>query len=162
MVIVILGVAGAGKTTVGTALAGTLGWRFVDADDLHPPANVEKMGRGEPLTDADREPWLAAVRDVIVRALQEEDAVVIACSALKARYRAQLAGGDPRVRFVHLDVSRSLLEERLGRRRDHFATETLLDSQLATLEVPTDAVVLDGAQAPRALVEEILMKLPLR
>jgi gluconokinase len=157
MVIIVMGVAGAGKTTVGTALAEALGWRFVDGDHLHPAANVEKMRRGEPLTDADREPWLVAVRAVIADSLARGESHVIACSALKAAYRARLAGGDARVAFVHLETPRPVLAERLSARTGHFAGPSLLESQLASLEAPAagDALVVDGTRPPAVLVTEI-------
>jgi gluconokinase len=160
MVIIVMGVAGAGKTTVGSALADALGWRFVDADDLHPPANVEKMRRGDPLTDTDREPWLDAIRAVITRASRSDESMVIACSALKASYRARLTDDDAGVRFVHLETPRPVLVERLSTRIGHFAGPSLLDSQLASLEVPTDdALVVDGTHPPAAIVTEILRAL---
>jgi gluconokinase len=141
MIVVVMGVSGAGKSTVGGALAAALGWPFVEADELHPPANVAKMARGEPLDDADRAPWLEAVA-TRMRALDDG---VVACSALRERYRDVLRVR-PDVRFVLLDVPRALLEERLKKRRGHFMPRSLLDSQLATLEHPKGAVVIDAAQ----------------
>jgi gluconokinase len=157
MIIIVMGVAGVGKTTVGAGLAEALGWRLVDADDLHPPANVEKMRHGQPLSDADREPWLAAVGAVIARALGAGESLVVACSALKAAYRLRLGGNDPRVRFVHLQAPRTVLAARLAARTGHFAGASLLDSQLADLETPPagDALVVDGTWPPARLVTEI-------
>jgi gluconokinase len=155
MVIIIMGVAGSGKTTVGTALGQALAWHFVDADDLHSPANVEKMSRGEPLSDADRDPWLDAIHQVILRAVEDGESVVIACSALKAAYRSRLARGQRGVHFVHLSAPRVVLEARLAARSGHFAGPSLLDSQLDTLEVPADALVLDGSESVGALVARV-------
>ncbi|MGI8896715.1 MAG: gluconokinase [Casimicrobiaceae bacterium] len=142
MIVVVMGVTGSGKTTVGQALAVSLGWAFCDADDLHPPGNVAKMAAGEALTDADRWPWL----DLIVaesrdRASRGESAVV-ACSALKATYRDRLQrAGD--VRFVYLRGSEATIAARLLRRRHRYMPAALLPSQLATLEEPEDALTVD-------------------
>lgn len=156
MVVVLTGAAGAGKTTVGRALAASLRWPFRDADELHAPAAVEKMRHGEPLTDDDRWPWLARVRAVIANAILDGTSMVVACSALRARYRNFLTEGLPEgVRFVHLNVHRELLIDRLDRRASHFAHADLVDSQLATLERPSDALVLDGSQPVPELVETI-------
>ena len=146
----LVGFMGSGKTTVGRALAAALGWPFVDADELHPAANVAKMARGEPLDDADRAPWLAAVA---ARMRQLDDGVV-ACSALRQSYRQVLRVRDD-VRFALLDVPRAVLEERMARRRGHFMPPSLLASQLATLERPTDALIVDGAQPVEAQVAAI-------
>ena len=143
-----MGVAGSGKTTVGAALAAALGWHFVDADDLHAPASVAKMARGEPLNDSDRWPWLDRLRGIIDDALAGGGGLVLACSALKASYRARLAGGDAggRVRFVHLAGTPELFRARLAKRSGHFMKPEMLDSQLSTLEVPGDAITVDAAQ----------------
>lgn len=132
--LVVMGVSGCGKSTVGAALAATLGARFVDADDLHPPANVARMTSGLPLRESDRLPWLAAVADV----LRTTPSVVVACSALRRAHRDVLRGGDPRTTFLHLDVPAEVLRERLSARAGHFMPATLLDSQLATLEPLAD------------------------
>src|SRR5579884_1235439 len=131
MIVVVMGVSGAGKTTVGRALAAALGWPFVDADDLHPAANVEKMRRGQPLDDADRAPWLAAVASTI-RSMRDG---VVACSALKRAYRDLLRVRDD-VRFVYLAVDEKVLAARLAARQGHYMPPSLLPSQLATLEPP--------------------------
>lgn len=130
--VVVMGVAGSGKTSVGERLAARLGAAFVDADEVHPPENVAKMAAGTPLTDADRWPWLERLRDV----LAGHERVVVTCSALKRSYRDVLRGA-ARVRFIHLDVARPVLEERLADRTGHFMAAGMLDSQLATLEPPT-------------------------
>ncbi len=143
MVVVLMGVTGAGKTTVGKVLAGDLGWEFADADDFHPPANRDKMHAGIPLTDEDRRPWLQALRGAIEQALQEGHGLVVACSALKTSYRDALAGGLSDVRFVLLDGDRELLAARLAHRHHEFMNPGLLDSQIETLEPPGDALVVD-------------------
>lgn len=129
-----MGVSGSGKTTVAAGVAQRLGWVFAEGDDFHPPANVEKMRAGHPLTDEDRRPWLLALADWIdVREAAGENAV-LTCSALKRSYRDLLASGHPSVRFVHLTASAEAIRRRLDRRRGHFMPATLLDSQLAALE----------------------------
>lgn len=151
--VVVMGVSGSGKSTVGWLLARRLDVAFVDADGLHPPANVAKMTAGEPLTDADRLPWLRAVAAELAAA---PAGAVVACSALRRRYRDVLRDGAPGVTFVHLDGSRDVLAARLAARLDHFMPASLLDSQLATLE-PLDAdeagVVLDVGETPDRLAE---------
>ncbi len=142
-----MGVAGSGKTTVGRLLAQELGCEFFDADDFHPVANVEKMRQGGALTDADREGWLTALRALLDR----QTSAVLACSALKKAYRDELAG----TRFVYLRADRALLEQRLDERRGHFFNPKLLDSQLATLEEPGDAIVVDAGGDPAAIVATI-------
>jgi gluconokinase len=141
-VIVVMGVAGAGKTTVGRALAAALGRAFHDADDFHPAANVARMRAGIPLTDADRAPWLDALRALVARCLTDGTPAVLACSALREAYRTALlpAGVAPtRVRFVFLDVTPTTAERRLAARANHYMPASLLDSQFATLEAPTGA-----------------------
>jgi carbohydrate kinase (thermoresistant glucokinase family) len=130
--IVVMGVSGAGKTTVGSALAERLGLRFQDADDLHPDANVAKMAAGTPLDDADRAPWLAVVGDALAAA--DEPGMVMACSALKRPYRDAIRARAGDARFVLLTAPVEVLRERIGHRSGHFMPATLLDSQLATLE----------------------------
>jgi len=153
MIVILMGVTGAGKTTVGRLLAGSLGAEFLDADDFHPPANVAKMRAGTPLDDADRAPWLARL-NALLRSRAQTD-VVLACSALKARYRATLTEGLEAVRLVHLSGSRELLRERLLARRGHYMNPALLDSQLATLEPPAGALVVDIAAPPEAIVRAL-------
>lgn len=165
-VILIMGVSGSGKTTLGRALAVRLACRFVDADDLHPPANREKMARGEPLNDGDRLPWLDAIRREMEAALQREHAsgvdLVITCSALKRSYRDRLRRPGEAVALVHLDADRSTLRGRLSSRRDHFFPADLLDSQLATLEPPTEeerVLTLDASQPLDKLVDAVQRQL---
>jgi gluconokinase len=148
MVIVVMGVTGAGKTTLGLRLAEALAWRFHDADDFHPEANKAKMHAGIPLTDEDRWPWLRALRTVIEQALAADAGAVVTCSALKRAYRDVLAGGLAGVRYVHLTGDPGVLAARLAGRRGHFMNPALLASQLSTLEVPADALDVDVALTP--------------
>jgi gluconokinase len=156
VIVVLMGPAGVGKTTVGRALATTLGWPFVDADDLHAPAAVARMSRGETLTDADRQPWLERVREVMDRAIELGTPLVVACSALRVSYRAVLSRGiEGAVTFVSLEADRALLAQRLEERVGHFAHRDLLDSQLATLERPSNAIALDASLPVPTLVAAI-------
>jgi carbohydrate kinase (thermoresistant glucokinase family) len=156
VVVVVMGPSGAGKTTIGRALAVALGWQFVEADDLHPPANIDKMRRGQGLTDADREPWLSSVRDEARRALEQGLPTVVACSALKQHYRDQIGGDSKAVHFVYLKADPDLLRQRLAKRQAHFAGPALVASQLATLEEPhEEAVTIDAAQDVDTIVTEI-------
>jgi gluconokinase len=155
MIILIMGVSGSGKTTVGHLLAGELGWSFADADEFHPPANIAKMSAGQPLDDADRAPWLAALRRHIDACLAHGENTVVTCSALKKSYRRTLIPDSPRVRLVYLRGSRKLLWSRLSARSGHFMKPELLDSQLDALEPPTAALALDIADPPGKLVAAI-------
>ncbi len=136
-VLVIMGVSGSGKTTVGLRLALRLGWAFKEGDELHPAQNIAKMRSGEPLTDADRAPWLCAVAAWIDGWIKAGVRGVITCSALRRTYRRFLTRGRPQVAFVFLQGSEAVLSERVAGRRDHFMAPSLLSSQLATLEAPT-------------------------
>jgi gluconokinase len=158
MIVIIMGTTGSGKTTIGSFLAKRMGWEFVDADDFHPPSNVEKMKHGIPLTDADREPWLKALHDKIVEWTAEKRSVVLACSALKQSYRDELRASSD-VKFVYLKGSYQLFSQRVLARRGHFAKQDLLASQFATLEEPTDAVIVDAAPSPEQIVSEVRRKL---
>lgn len=149
-----MGVAGSGKTTVGQRLARELGWDFADGDDYHPTANVEKMARGEPLTDADREPWLARLRALVAEWVREGKSGVLACSALKERYRQELTIS-PEVRIVFLKAEPDLLRERLRHRAGHYMKAGMLDSQLETLEDPEDALIVDVSSPVEEVVAEI-------
>jgi gluconokinase len=154
--VIVMGVAGSGKTTVGTALAAALGWRFVDADDLHAPESIAKMTRGEALSDADRWPWLDRLRAIIDGALAGEGKLVLACSALKATYRARLAGdAAPRVRFAYLAGTPELFRARLAGRAGHFMKPAMLDSQFAALEPPADAITVDAARPVAEIVAQL-------
>lgn len=157
-VIVLMGVTSSGKSTVGRLLAERLGAVLAEGDAYHPPANVEKMSRGEPLDDADRAPWLEAIADDIAAWSREGRRAVVTCSALKRAYRNVLRGGGP-LRFVHLTGAPDLLEERMAGRRNHFMPPSLLPSQLATLELPAadeNVLTVDVGEPPAALVERII------
>jgi len=143
MIVVLMGVTGSGKTTLGQLLADQLGWTFVEGDAFHPEANVQKMRRGEPLTDADRAPWLRALRARIDELAAAGRSAVVACSALKQAYRDVLADGRPEVVFVHLTAPAAVIRDRLDHRRGHYMPPALLDSQLATLEPPAGAYAVD-------------------
>jgi len=155
-----MGVTGAGKTTIGSLLAEQLGWEFADADSFHPAANVEKMSHGIPLTDADRAPWLAAMRSAIQRWIGERNNAVLACSALKRSYREQLLLS-PDVRLVYLRGSYESIARQLRLRHGHFASEAILANQFATLEEPQDAIAIDVGHDPATLVREIRAQLGL-
>ena len=154
-IVFLIGVAGSGKTTVGLALAAALEWEFHDADAFHPHANIEKMGRGVPLTDPDREPWLDTLVELVRQLRRSETNAVIACSALKQRYRGRLAV-DSTVRFVMLHGPPDLLRDRIRCRDAHFMPPSLLESQLDDLELPgPDALRLDVDAPVDELVERI-------
>jgi len=159
LVVIVMGVAGSGKTTVGQLLALSLGWQFHDADDLHPPANREKMARGMALTDDDRRPWLEAVRGLIEQCIAGGTGAVIACSALKQAYRNLIVVNPADVRVVYLRGERSLIEKRLASRRGHFFDRRLLESQFEALEEPVDAIIEDVARDPQTIVESIRAKI---
>jgi gluconokinase len=159
VVLIFMGVAGSGKTTIAKLFAEKSGAIFFEGDDFHPPANVAKMRAGIPLTDDDRVAWLQTLRKIITRALQENKLTALTCSALKAKYREELAANDPRVQFVHLTGAPELIEERLKNRRGHFMPPTLLASQFAILESPTDALVFDSAMSPEKIVAKLLQTL---
>jgi gluconokinase len=160
VVIVLMGVSGAGKTTVGQLLASELEWDFADGDDYHSPPNVEKMRSGIPLTDADRAPWLETLRTVIANRIATGKNTVLACSALKQTYRQVLQVG-PEVSIVYLKGSPQVLQQRLRERRGHFMTEGMLASQLAALEAPADAVAVDADRSPAEIVTAIRARLAL-
>jgi len=158
VIVLLMGVAGSGKTTVGEALAAQLGWEFADADDYHPAANVAKMASGIPLTDEDRVSWLDRLRELILSWITANKNGVLACSALKQAYRDRLKMG-PGVRVVYLKGARELFRERLLARHGHYMRESMLNSQLATLEEPSDAIVVEADAAVERIVADILEKL---
>jgi gluconokinase len=161
MILIAMGVAGSGKTTIGQMMARAMGWRFLDADDLHSPANREKMSHGVALTDDDRKPWLEAVRKRIQDFLAESTDAVIACSALKQSYRDLLVMDRSKVKVVYLKGERKLIAGRLALRHGHFFNEELLKSQFDALEEPRDAIVEDITRSPQTIVESIRAKLAL-
>jgi gluconokinase len=163
VILIIFGVSGAGKTTVGKLLARKLGWHFLEADDFHPAANVEKMRSGHPLTDADRWPWLKRLHQQIERSLAAEENTVLACSALKRKYRDCLRVNSD-VRFVFLRGDYALIEKQLRHRRGHFMNPALLQSQFADLEEPEPdeaAITIELGRIPEEMVEEIKTRLRL-
>lgn len=164
MIVIVFGVSGVGKTTIGKLLAEQLGWQFYEADDFHPRANIEKMRRGHPLTDEDRWPWLKLLHEQITRSLAAKENAVLACSALKRAYRERLCVSDD-VKFVFPRGDYVLIENQLRRRHGHFMNPALRRSQFADLEEPQpdeDALTVDLGRSPEEIVEEIKAKLNLR
>src|SRR6266436_5477559 len=155
-----MGTTGAGKTTIGTLLAAQLNWQFADADAFHPPANIDKMFHGTPLNDADRAPWLAAMRKAILEWIAAGKNVVLACSALKRAYREELRPSSE-VKIVYLKGDYALFAERIRHRHGHFAGEGILAGQFADLEEPDDAITIDAAKPPEEIVAEIRKRLAL-
>lgn len=155
MIILIMGVSGSGKTTIGKLLASDLEWKFKDADEFHSPANVKKMREGIPLSDGDRHVWLQALRQVIDQALQTNINLILACSALKASYRQVLGEPSDQVKFVYLNGSFELIEQRLEKRLGHYMKSNLLTSQFNDLEEPNDALKIEIDQPPSAIAQQI-------
>jgi len=151
-----MGVAGSGKTAVGKAVATRLNWLFLDADDFHPAANIEKMKHGIPLNDQDRIPWLQALRDKLRRLLAEGRSVILACSALKESYRQLLSDDVAGIRFVLLDVDQETIRQRLQHRSAHFFPKELMDSQFAALEKPKDAIIIDARKPLNEVIDRVL------
>ena len=162
MVIIVMGVSGSGKTTIGRRLAERLDGTFHDGDDFHPPANVNKMASGQPLTDADRWPWLRAIRSFIDERRPADPVTVVACSALKQAYRDALMGNGDATVLVYLRGDVDLIQERLETRADHFFDADLLASQFEALEppAPDDAITVDIDAPPDAIVRTIIRQLP--
>lgn len=159
MVVIVMGVTGAGKTTVGSALAEALGWEFHDGDELHSEENQRKMHRGIALNDVDRAPWLGAIRKLIQGMLTEGRSGVVACSALKQSYRDEIVVDPKSVKIVYLKGLKEVIAERLRGRTGHFMNPDLLQSQIDTLEEPRDAILVDISGAPEAIVSEIRSRL---
>jgi gluconokinase len=158
MIVVLMGVSGSGKTTIGTLLAERAGAVFADADDYHPLANKQKMAAGQPLNDEDRQPWLEELNKLMLGWFRAGESGVLACSALKASYRATLSSGMPKgaVTFVLLDGAKEMIAERLAARKHEYMNPKLLESQLATLEAPSDALRIVNDRAPEEIVNQIL------
>ncbi len=157
--IIVMGVSGSGKTSVGQLLAKQLGWGFYDADDFHPPENVAKMANGIPLNDSDRGPWLAALHNLISSSLTADRPGVLACSALKERYRQQLMDGNSHVQLVYLKGTYDLIWSRMSARSGHYMKPSMLQSQFDTLEEPKDALTVDICIPVDEIVREILYHL---
>jgi gluconokinase len=154
MIIVLMGVTGSGKSTVGRLLAERLQWKFLEGDDFHPRANIEKMKRGVPLNDEDRRPWLKAIRESIRIAMGRGENAVIACSALKASYRRTLQVGG-KVIFIYLKADLLLIQKRLKKRSGHFMNPALIESQFDALEQPRRALQVDAGLSPATIVQRI-------
>jgi carbohydrate kinase (thermoresistant glucokinase family) len=159
MGLIVMGVAGCGKTTIGKALAERLGWDFYDADGFHPPANVDKMAAGIPLDDADRAPWLEALQELLARTIREGRHPVLACSALKQRYRDTLLKGNGGIRVVYLRGSYDLIFSRMRSRSDHYMKPGMLRSQFDALEEPADAWTVDIERPVPEIVDGILQSI---
>ena len=160
-IIVVTGVSGSGKSTVGALLAGRLGWQYAEADDFHPPANIEKMAAGIPLTDEDRRPWLAAIGEWIDKQIAAGKPGVVTCSALKRAHRDRLRAGRPQVKLVYLHGDRDLVATRLAARHGHFFRPELLDTQFAALEEPEPdehVLVVPIGGTPEEIVAEIVAR----
>jgi len=157
MIVIVMGVSGSGKSTIGKMLASELNWEFYDADSFHPSANIEKMRQGIPLTDADRMPWLLTLQEAIASLLQQDRNAVLACSALKSSYRKIMLHNCDRspIRLVYLKGSFQLIQQRLKQRQNHYMSQNLLQSQFDTLEEPEDAICVDISQPMDAIVQQI-------
>ena len=159
MIILVMGVSGSGKSSVGELLAKSLHWEFSDGDSFHSSANVDKMRHGIPLTDADRMPWLQDIQAAIKDWLQENKNVVLVCSALKESYRQMLLVDKEQMKMVYLKGSFELIEQRLRSRSHHYMLLDLLQSQFDTLEEPTDAIKVDISEPPEVIVQHIIASL---
>ncbi|MBI3441545.1 MAG: gluconokinase [Proteobacteria bacterium] len=159
MIVIVMGVSGSGKSTIGKLLAQSLEANFVEGDDYHPRKNIEKMLRGAPINDRDRQPWLESLASAMDEWRREKRNVVLACSALKHRYRQILAGSDKDTYFVHLKGDETLIRERFKNRTGHFMPASLLSDQFATLEEPPDAITVEIANIPEVIISIIQEKL---
>jgi len=158
---IVMGVSGCGKSSVGKALAQSLGWDFYDADDFHPPENVAKMASGIPLDDSDRAPWLASLHDMISSSLKADKPGVLACSALKERYRQKLMDSNDGVQIIYLKGSYDLIWSRMEKRADHYMKPQMLKSQFDTLEEPSNALTMDVSMSVDEIVREVISDLSL-
>jgi gluconokinase len=159
MIVLVMGVSGSGKTTIGEALARELGWKYLDADDYHPMANIKKMAAGVPLEDPDRGPWLEKINGELLKFQERGKSVVVGCSALKQAYRERLAGGLREFKVVYLRGEFPLIQSRIAARKHRFMPPTLLKSQFETLEPPQDAIEVDISGELPATVAAILTRL---
>jgi gluconokinase len=156
--VIIMGVSGCGKTTIGCKLAEHLGWRFIESDSFHSTENVQKMASGIPLTDVDRRPWLESLNAALIDCSRSNQSVVMACSALKEKYRQILKSGLKNINFVHLKGDYDLIWQRM-QTRQHFMKPEMLRSQFEALEEPHDAIVIDISKSPGQMIEEILVQI---
>jgi gluconokinase len=159
MILIVMGVAGSGKSTVGRFFAQKLGWTFLDGDDFHPSANVDKMSRGIPLSDSDRLPWLQSIRKEIDRLHTSGQSAVVACSALKSSYRQILAANDQDTYFIFLQGTYEELYERLAQRTGHFMKPGMLQSQFDALEVTPDLIAVHAMDPPEKIYEDVRKRL---
>jgi gluconokinase len=159
MIILVMGVSGSGKSTIGQLLADSLHWEFADADSFHSPENIEKMRHGIPLNDLDRMPWLLALQQAIQQCLQKNKNMVLACSALKASYRQVLVLDEERVKLVYLKGAFELIQKRLQTRQTHFMSEKLLKSQFDALQEPSGAITVDVSDPAEVIVQKIRVSL---
>ena len=159
--LIVMGVSGCGKTSVGKALADSLGWDYYDADDFHPPENVAKMANGTPLNDSDRAPWLASMHELISSSLKADHSGVLACSALKERYRQQLLKDNEGVQIIYLKGTYDLIWSRMEKRTDHYMKPHMLQSQFEALEEPSNALTMDISSSVEEIVREIIPDLSL-
>jgi gluconokinase len=159
VIVLVMGVSGVGKTTIGAALAKALGWTYLDADDYHPAANVAKMAAGTPLEDADRWPWLERINQELLSLERQEKSAVLSCSALKESYRDKLRGGVKQLEVVYLHGEPGLIQKRAETRQHRFMPAALLQSQLRTLEPPAEAISIHVGDSPEACVQKILAAL---
>ena len=156
MFYVIMGVSGTGKSTIGKILSERTGWKFIDADDYHPRANLEKLNQGIALNDRDRLPWLQELRRLISQTLSQKQSGILACSALKSQYRQILSGNSNQVKFIYLAGDYDCIQARIQQRQGHFMNPELLRSQFETLEAPKDAIMIDVSLTPEQIIERIL------
>lgn len=160
MVVIVMGVSGSGKTTIGKKLAAALGWEFFDGDDYHPPANIEKMSKGIPLNDDDRQTWLELLRGLIEDLQNQNKGGIIASSALKASYRDILINGDDDIAVIYLRGSYDLIWERMKSRQGHYMKANMLKSQFDALQEPDDAIIINITDPPDEIVQQIIKHLP--